>query len=226
MKYLSILALILLCFSACIKEATDPGPIVEPPVQILISADTIKTGGQWGLTIGQSGKDAYNTIQQIKTDKGITGLWVVGNIYTNIDSLKTRLPLYTLLFMDDEKGSATGVQLSFENGKVKAMFNNNGDKLTGWPYDTDKSTTIFIGDAVSDIYPKLVKIKQKSALANKLQRLSIFSKDITNGYDPQMGTLPQWSFVSPISATRYNRIALNFSGGKLLSIYSTVYESM
>jgi hypothetical protein len=144
--------------------------------------------------------ELYAKLQQIQAAEKIGGLSIVNNIYTSIDSLKTRLPLYTGIFMDEAIGTSTGVQLSFENNKVKTIFLNNGTQLTRWPVGFAQNTTIAVGDPVDDIYQKLVNIKKNPLSAKKLERLSIFFKDNNKPYDPQMSASPQWYFISTVSA--------------------------
>lgn len=221
--YTFLLAAVL--FTACKKAELDDRIIIEPPYQKQISSDTITNGQLFGLAIGQTSVELYAKLQQIQVAEKIGGLSIVNNIYITIDSLKTRLPLYTGLLMDEEKGTSTGVQLSFENNKVKRIYLNSGEMLTRWPLGFTQNTTIAVGDPVDDIYQKLVNIKKNSAFAKKLERLSIFFKDNKKPFDPQMSASPQWYFVSTISAKRYNHVSLNFTAGKLVSIYTTVFET-
>jgi hypothetical protein len=220
--YTFLLAAVL--FTACKKADTNDRIIVEPPYQKLISSDTLTSGQLFGLTIGQTSADLYAKLQQVQAAEKIGGLSIVNNVFSSIDSLKTRLPLYTGIFMDEERGTSTGVQLSFENNKVKAIFLNDGTKLTRWPVFFAQNATIAIGDPV-DIYQKLVNIKKNPASAKKLERLSIFFKDNNKPYDPQMSASPQWYFVSTRSAKRYVYVTLNFTAGKLVSIYTAEWES-
>lgn len=221
--YAFLLAVVL--FTACKKADTEDRIIVEPPYQKLIASDTLTSGQLLGLTIGQTSAELYAKIQQVQATEKIGGLSIVNNIYTSIDSLKTRLPLYTGLLMDEAAGTSTGVQLSFENNKVKTIFLNNGTALTRWPIGFAQNTTIAVGDPVNDIYQKLVNIKKNSAFAKKLERLSIFFKDNNKPYDPQMSVSPQWYFVSTQSTKRYIYVTLNFTAGKLVSIYTAEFET-
>ncbi|MES2275280.1 MAG: hypothetical protein V4592_04610 [Bacteroidota bacterium] len=226
MKYLSILLLILLTLSACMKQDVNPtGPIIEPPFEKLISRDTLKTGQQWGITIGQSNADIYAKIQEIQADKHIDYVGVVGNVFTSLAGFDTKIPLYQSIFLDQSSGTSTGIQISFADDKVKAIFTNDGTALNKWPLNTAANATIAINDPVGGIYQKLVNIKQINAYANKFERLSIFSKYVSKVYDPGMSASPLWYFVAPLGAKRYNVVDLNFSNGKLVSIYSSVFES-
>jgi hypothetical protein len=221
--YTFLLAAVL--FTACKKADTEDRIIVEPPYQKLIASDTLTSGQLLGLTIGQTSAELYAKIQQVQAAEKIGGLSIVNNMYTSIDSLKTRLPLYTGLLMDEAVGTSTGVQLSFENNKVKTIFLNNGAQLTRWPVGFAQNTTIAVGDPIEDIYQKLVNIKKNPVLAKKLERLSIFFKDNNKPYDPQMSASPQWYFVSTKSAKRYMYVTLNFTAGKLVSIYTAEFET-
>ena len=225
MRKLYIFLLAAALFTACKKAEPGNEIIIEPPFQKLIASDTLTSGQLFGLAIGQTSADLYAKLQQIQVAEKIGGLGIVNNIYTSIDSLKTRLPLYTGIFMDEANGTSTGVQLSFENNKVKTIFLNNGTALTRWPVNFAQNSTIAIGDPVDVIYQKLVNIKKNPASAKKLERLSIFFKDSNKPYDPQMSASPQWYFVSRISAKRYTIVSLNFTVGKLVSIYTAEWES-
>jgi hypothetical protein len=224
MKKIYLLLIATVLFTACKKAEVDNRVIVDPPFQTQISSDTLTSGQLFGLTIGQTSVALYAKLQQIQAAEKIGSLCIVNNVYSSIDSLKTRLPLYTGIFMDEEKGTSTGVQLSFENNKVKTIFLNNGTMLTRWPFSFAQNA-ISIGDPVDDIYQKLVQIKKNPESAKKLERLSIFFKDNNKPFDPQMSASPQWYFISTISAKRYNHVSLNFTAGKLVSIYTTVFES-
>ena len=224
MKNIYLLLLAAVLFTACKKAEVD-NTIVDPPFPTRISSDTLTSGQLFGLTIGQTSVETYARIQQIQAAEKIGGLSIVNNIYTSIDSLKTRLPLYTGMFMDEAIGTSTVIQLGFENNKVKTIFLNNGMMLTRWPLGFAQNTTINVGDPVDGIYQKLVNIKKDPASAKKLEHLSIFFKDNNKPFDPQMSASPQWYFISTISAKRYNHVSLNFTAGKLVSIYTAVFES-
>jgi hypothetical protein len=225
MKKIYAFLLAAALFTACKKADTEDRIITEPPYQKLIASDTLTSGQLLGLTIGQTSAELYAKIQQVQATEKIGGLSIVNNMYTSIDSLKTRLPLYTGLLMDEAVGTSTGVQLSFENNKVKTIFLNNGTQLTRWPVGFAQNTTIAVGNPIEDIYHKLVNIKKNPVSAKKLERLSIFFKDNNKPYDPQMSASPQWYFVSTKSAKRYIYVTLNFTAGKLVSIYTAEFET-
>lgn len=224
MKQLYILVYMVIALSACKKEVSDNNVIIDPLPPKILSSDTLRTGQLWGLAIGQPVADSYAKIQALSAEKNINTLVVVNNVYTTLDSLQTRLPLYTSLYLDSKIGSSTGIQVNFINGEVSVMYTNDGVKLAKWPTSTNTNATIKVGDNIAGIYQKLVNIK-KTAYANKLERISIFYKDIASAYDTQMSVSPQWYFGSVINDKTYNRVQLNISAGKIVSIYSTVFEN-
>jgi hypothetical protein len=221
MKQLAALLLVLLSLSACKKgAATSPEIIIEPPVERRISSDTLTSGQQWGLTIGQASADLYAKIQEIRLQKQISYLGVVGNVFTNLEGLENKIPLYSSISLDEKRGTSTGIQISFAENKVKSIFTNNGISLNSWP----TGSGILLGDKIEDIYQKLVAIKKTNYYASKFERISIFFKDVNKAYDAQMSLSPQWYFVAPLDSKKYNIVQLNFTAGKLVSIYSAVFE--
>ncbi|MBK0379653.1 hypothetical protein [Mucilaginibacter segetis] len=225
MKKLYIFLLVSAAFFSCKKENTGNGIIIDPPAAKIISQDTLTSGQFLGLTIGQTSTGIYATIQANKTTQQISYLNVVGNVFTQLDSLKDRLPLYTSILLDEQKGTGTGIQIYFENDKVKSIWTNDGIQLNKWPVGNSTNATIAVNDQISTIYQKLVNIKKIASYANKFERLSIFSKDINKVYDPAMSASTQWYFTSVINSRQYNVVQLNFNANTLTSIYSTIYES-
>ncbi|TFF40299.1 hypothetical protein [Mucilaginibacter psychrotolerans] len=226
MKNQFTLLLIALLFSACIKEAGTKTPLitVDPIPPKIISSDTLNSGGQWGLTVGQSASALYSRIQEIKIERHIGNLSIVGNVFTSLETLKDKLPLYTSIYLDETLGTGTGIQIYFEDDKVKSVWTNDGVGLKRWPLINGASASVTVGDPIGGVYQKLVNIKKQAAYVNKFERISIFNKDINKVYDPSMSASRQWYFVSVIDDQRYNMVSLNFSAGNLVSIYSTIYE--
>ena len=225
MKYLSFLFLIAISITSCAKKETFTccGPEPVPPK--IISKDTITTGQIWGLTIGQSSADIYTEIQEIKTEQKVEYLSVVGNVFTSLESLADKIPLYTEIFLDEQVGTSTGIQIYFADNKVKSIFNNNGVKMSKWPSSYANTSSVSVGDNISDVYAKLVNIKKMGTYANKFERISLFNKDFTKEYDPQMGNSRLWYLNGDITDERYYHRELNFSNGKLVSIYTTILEN-
>jgi hypothetical protein len=225
-RFLPILSLIILAVTACkkensLKETGGPDPI--PPK--LISSDTLTTGGQWGIAIGQTSAEIYAKVQAMRGERGITYMGIVNNVYTDLESLENKIPLYSSVYLDETKGTGTGIQLNFADDKVKSIYTNDGVQLNMWPIGNGASATVAVGDPVDAIYQKLVNIKNKGTYANKFERMSIFFKDVTKAYDPQMSASPQWYFATTVSDKRYKFVQYIFTAGKLSAIYSSVYES-
>lgn len=222
-----ILALIVLSFAACKKENAAKGEFggPDPIPPRLISTDTLSSGAFWGIAIGENSADIYTKIQAMRIERNIGGMGIVNNVYTDIEALESKIPLYTSIFLDEAKGTGTGIQIGFADDKVKTIFTNDGVQLNYWPLINSADAAVAVGTPINKLYQKLVNIKKQAAYAKKFERISIFSKDVNKAYDPQMSASPQWYFASVITDTRYNRVILNFTAGKLVSIYSTVYES-
>lgn len=127
--------------------------------------------------------------------------------------------------MDETAGTSTGVQLSFEAEKVKAIYTNNGAPLSKWPGINDYSDGIGLGDSISSIFGKLVAIKDLPVYGAKLQRLSLFDKNLLTDYDPGMAASSQWQVVTAAVEKRWTLLELNFSGGILQSINRIIYEN-
>ncbi|QKJ32029.1 hypothetical protein HQ865_20430 [Mucilaginibacter mali] len=224
MKRLFLFLLCAAAFSACKKEVIkDDGIIVDPPMMRLISSDTLKTGGKMGLNIGQQGSDLYLKIQQLKASGQISYMYVVSNVYTALDALQTKIPLYQSLYLDETVGTGTGVQIYYASNKVESIFSNDGAILSKWPSGVAANATISVGDSRDGIYQKLLNIRN-TAYANKLQRISLFSKDLDTIYEAGMNALPQWYFAVKISEKRWEHIQLMFTNGVLTSIYDNIYE--
>lgn len=224
MKRLFLFLLCAAAFSACKKEVIkDDGIIVDPPMMRLISSDTLKTDGKMGLNIGQQGSDLYLKIQQLKASGQISYMYVVSNVYTALDALQTRIPLYQSLYLDETVGTGTGVQIYYASNKVESIFSNDGAILSKWPSGVAANATISVGDSRDGIYQKLLNIRN-TAYANKLQRISLFSKDLDTIYEAGMNASPQWYFAVKISEKRWEHIQLMFTNGVLTSIYDNIYE--
>lgn len=224
MKRLFILLLSAVAFTACKKEPVgDNGIIIEPPPVKHISGDTLKTGERLGLAIGQPGASLYTKIQQLKASGQISYMYVVANVFSNLEAQANKISLYQSLYLDETQGTGTGIQIYFAANKVESIFTNDGLILSKWPAGVAANATINVGDARDGIYQKLQSIKQ-TAYAYKLQRISLFSKDLDTVYEAGMDASPQWYFAVKISEKRWEHIQLIFTNGVLTSIYDNVYE--
>lgn len=224
MKYLLIFSAILSFLTACKVEKEEPFIIIEPPLEAIISLDTIQTGEFWGLPVGKNAPEIYASLQTIATQKNITHLGVVGNAFTELSSIEKSIPLYTSIFLDEAKGTASGIQISISEDKVSAIFTNAGTKLSKWPVNFPTNSSVIQGDEVESVYQKLVNIRNIKAFEKKFERISITNKNVFKPYDLHLSTSPQWYFRVAEGNERYNLVSLNFQNGKLVSIYSKVTE--
>lgn len=217
-------AALLLSLASCMKGSSVEPPDTQPYVPI--QRDTVRTGGQlWGINVGSTAQDAYETIQSIRADKQISYLGIVGNVYNDLPALQNKIPLYNSMFMDEMTATPSGIQVGFEAGKIKVIYMNNGTPLTKWPSITEYANGLSIGDTVTSIYDKLAGIKSLSIYANKLQRISLYDKNLSTDYDPGIASSAQWQIVTTTVNKRWQLLELNFTQGTLTSIYYTLNEN-
>ena len=222
-RFVAAVAL-LLSMASCMKGSSVDAPDSQP--YVAIERDTIRTGGQlWGISVGETAQETYGTIQSIRADRQISYLGIVGNIYNDLGALENKIPLYNSLFMEESTGTPSGIQVGFEAGKIKVIYMNNGTPLTKWPSITEYANGLGIGDSVTTIYGKLAGIKSLPVYANKLQRLSLFDKNLSTDYDPGIANSAQWQVVTATVNKRWQLLELNFTGGSLASIYYTLNEN-
>lgn len=226
MKRLLFLILPLIVLSACQKEEEENPIIIEPPQQLLLDSDTLMVGGKWGLTIGESAETLYPKIKELQFAKPVTYLGIVENVFSGIDGLESTIPLYQSVFLDEAKGTSSGIQISFAEDKVSAIYTNEGKSLARWPTNTNVNATILKGDPIDKIYAKLSKIKQIGTYSNKFERVSIFSKDVGKAYDPHMTSSPQWYFYASVDEKKHYEIFLYLKEGKLNAIAYRLYTTM
>jgi hypothetical protein len=225
MKYFYLLFVVLMSFTACIKEESEPKPIVDPMPEKLLSRDSLTSGQKWGLAIGMSAAEVYSKIQAIKAERHIVHLSVVGNVFTNLESLDNKIHLYTSILLDQKIGTENGIQIYFAENKVKSIWTNGGIQLTSWPSKSNKTASVIVvGDQTTAIYPKLLNIKRMPLYASKFERISLFTKDLEQAYDMPLSMSTLWYLTSDTDNTSYTRLYLNFKAGVLISIYTEVYE--
>jgi hypothetical protein len=213
------IGLFLLSFvlAGCHKEAVAPAPAPgasDSDTQFL-SSDTLTRGGYLGFNLGETPEASYATVQSLRIPKGIFGLSVTANSYRDLSPLREKIPLYLALYLNEQRGSSTGVQFAFEAGKVKSIYLNSGKQLTQWPDQPAASSSVAVGDQVEVLYEKLVQIKDLEAYGNKFERISLSAKDLTRDYDPNMGLSPQWYFTYKVDTNKFDEVQLHFRGGKL-----------
>jgi hypothetical protein len=224
MKNQLFLLLLVVMFSSCVKDENVTAPIVDPIPPKVLSRDTITTGQLWGFAIGQPSASIYAKGQEVKLERKIAYMSVIGNVFTSLESLENKIPLYQSIYLDQTLGTSTGIQIYFANNTVKSIWTNEGKQMNMWPANTSNNSSIIKGDQVSEVYKKLVNIKSIGAYANKFERISMFEKDITKPYDDQMANSRLWYINGDMDDKSYYHLELNFTAGKLVSIYSTLYE--
>ncbi|MCG2618186.1 hypothetical protein LZZ85_28050 [Terrimonas sp. NA20] len=191
-----------------------------------IETDTIRTGQFWGINVGDPAQEVYTKVQTLRTEKQIAYLGIAANTYNDLSAIQTRIPFYNSIFLDEATATSTGIQIGFKAEKVDAIFLNNGAPLTKWPGINDFQHSISIGDSVSTIYEKLVAIKGVSVYGQKLQRLSLFDKNISKDFEPSMSTVAKWQILTTVTSNkRWQLVELNFSAGTLASVYYTLFEN-
>jgi hypothetical protein len=209
--------------ASCMKGSLNNGD--NQPYKA-IETDTVRTGQFWGISVGSAAEDVYQTVQNIRLDKQIAYLGITGNTYSDLGTIQPKIHMYNSIFLDEATATTTGVQIGFKSEKVDAIFMNNGAPLTKWPSINDFQNSIGIGDSVSTIYNKLVAIKALAIYGDKLQRLSLYDKNLLKEYDPTMASSSKWQIITTVNSNkRWQLVELNFSSGMLSSIYYTLFEN-
>src|SRR5699024_828998 len=128
-------------------QPKEPTLIVDPPPVLLISTDTIKTGGYMGFGIGEGAEKTYSHVKALQISAGVTYLNIVGNVFDGLIGLEERMPLYQSVYLDERKGTDSGIQLSLMEGRVKSIFLNSGKQLNQGPEKPRLLPAVRIGDA-------------------------------------------------------------------------------
>ena len=196
-------------------DLMEPEIIVEPPVQVFVSRDTISAGEYLGIAVDANVENVYPSLQNLQETKGIMYVNVVSNIFSNVNQLNTRLHLYQSIFLDEQKGTDSGIQISFEGGKVKSIYLNSGKQLAQWPLKENASTSVRVGDQVDALHIKLEKIQSMESYANKFERISLFTKELASQYDPIMTQSPQWYFRYVVEPGLYEHVNIYIEKGKV-----------
>lgn len=224
MKNLLIIAFLATIFTGCLQETPSPEIITEPPMSRITGSDTITSGSFMGVYIQSDARNVYSEIQNLKATEGVSFLNIVGNSTSDLTQLKERIPLYSYILLDQEKGTDTGVQITLEEGKVKSIYLNSGKKLTQWPSGEKESNSIRMGDKSDVLYDKLVTIRQKSSYTSTFERISLQTKDIDTSYDTAMSKSPQWYFTHKTGKNTMNEVRIYFTKGKVDFIEVVYWE--
>lgn len=200
-----------------------PEPQRTSPISHIIGRDSIFAGAYLGINIGGSAVQAYEAVQQIRLSKGVNYLNVVSNFSSDIARLQNRIPLYNYILLDETRGTGSGVQITLENGKVKAIYLNSGVKLKQWPLRQGVKSSVRIGDKAGELHSKLLAASKVNSYANKFQRIFLLTKNISTAFDPEMSVSPQWYFTV-IQKDGFDVIKVNFIDNKVSFIEVEYYR--
>jgi hypothetical protein len=215
-------AILALTFSlACVgiscvpNDPVEPEIIIDPIFPVLVSRDSITTGKYLGVEIGAEAETVYATLQKPDQAVNLRYVSIVGNIFSSVSQLQGRLNLYQSLYLDELKGTDSGVQITFEAGSVKNIYLNSGQGLSQWPQKEGVSASVRTGDKVESLYPKLLNISNNKSYSNKFERISLFVKELSTQYDPVMANSRQWYIYYTTAPGVYEDFKINFENGKV-----------
>jgi hypothetical protein len=206
----SAFALTLLTAS-CKTDSSEPVPMQTSPTAHLIGKDSIATGSYLGLDINQDAQQVYATIQA----KGLSHLNIVQNIAPAANLLQDRIPLYSYILLDENKGTDSGVQITLKSGVIEAIYLNSGTKLTKWPVPNTVKSAFAVGDRAEVLYAKFNELSKLTSYKSKFERIMLLTKDVATSYDPVMAASPQWYFVNKIDPKNWEVVQIHFKNGKI-----------
>jgi hypothetical protein len=205
-------------FPACQFDTVDPLVVGPDPEPWRIERDSIQTGSYLDIAIGDAAEAVYPKIQALQDSKGVSTMTVVSNIFSDLALLRTSIPLYSYILLDQSAGSDSGVQISIEAGKIKAIYLNSGKKLSKWPNKGNAASSVRINDDVNALYGKFSKIQQDKSYTPKFERISLMGKNLNAAYDPAMTQSPQWYFGYSTGQDAMDQIQVHFQAGKVTKI--------
>ena len=221
-QFLLAIALVYGCRSVEPIEPQTTGPDPKP---YRILRDSVTSGTYLDIAIGEEAATVYPKIQSLQLTKGVRYLDIVSNVFADLAPLKERLPLYQYILLDQKPGSDSGVQINIEGQVVKSIYLNSGRQLTRWPEGAVASSSVRVGDAVTSLYDKLSNISRISRYANKFERISLLTKNLSTGYDAGMSLSPQWYFGYPTGSDQMDQIQVHFEEGKVVKLYIDHYST-
>jgi hypothetical protein len=224
MKYSGSLLVLLFIWSCQPKLSTEPIPVGPEPEPYRIVRDSVKTGTYMGITIGEDAASVYPKIQALRLTKGVTYLNIVGNIFADLSLLKEQLPLYQYILLDQKPGTDSGVQITVEGQIVKSIYLNSGQQLTQWPEKQKASSSVRVGDAVSDLYNKLINVRAVDRYTNKFDYISLLTKNLSTKYDEAMRLSSQWYFGYSTGQNQMDQIQVHFQQSKVSKVYIDHYS--
>jgi len=194
-------------------NADDVRPIIEPPETILLKKDSLTSGRHYGITIGQTAARAYPAAQFLKDSLKVDYLNLVANYVSNYDGFEMRLPLYSYMTFDEKNGTEQGVQLWFENKKLKSIYLNSGKRLGQWPENLHASEAVREGDNSEQAAGKLHKLQKDSRYKSRFEHAMLGVKTLAEPYDPAMDSNPEWYFAHTIDDHHFNVVHVHFREG-------------
>jgi len=214
-----IMAIVFL--SACAKEKDNTEIIVEPPFPYEVTVDSILSGSQYNMNIGDSPEQTYTHLQAYsKAQKHTPYLSMYRSNAKQLAELKDRIPLYWSLFLDSQPSSPSSPRIYFENNKVKAIYFRDGKRISSWPMNGTYRITE--GDALTTIYDKLVKISQDKKYSNLFQYLGLFEKNLDLGFDPYHTETSSWQYNFTVHEKDIHMVSIYFKNNKLHMIKTKV----
>lgn len=214
-----VLSAFPLVFYSCLDaEDKDIKPIVEPPETILLQKDSLTTGRHYGITIGQTASAAYPGAQILYDSLDVSYLNLVSNFVTDFSTLKERLPLYSYMTFDEKAGSGNGVQLWFENRKLKSIYLNSGRRLGQWPENINASEAVREGESSELTAEKLKSLQSNSRYKLRFEHTMLGVKTLREAFDPSMEETPEWYFGYRVDEKHTNYVHVRFTRGKVAYI--------
>jgi len=217
--------LLFTLLTGCQKNAlVSPDAITICPPAPLVTRDSIYAGTYLGMSIQDSPEAVYAVIQTLRQTQGVSYLNVVSNSSSDLTQLRNRIPLYQYMLLDQTKGTDSGVQITLESGQVKSLYLNSGQPLTQWPTNAKANASVRLGDPASALYDKFVQIRSQREYANKFERISLLTKDLSSAYDRAMSQSPQWYFTHATGTNRWDEVQVYFRDGKVSHIHINHYQ--
>ena len=218
-KKILILLAVSALFQSCLNiDDPDVGPIVEPPQMILLKKDSLTSGKHYGIAIGQTGSAAYPTLQGIRDSLEVDYLNLVSNKVTDFSTLKARLPLYSYFTFDEKTGTSNGVQLWFENRKLKSIYLNSGKRLGQWPENISASEAVRGGESREITAGKIQTLQNDARYKFRFEHSMLGVKTLHEPYDPEMKGTPQWYFGYRVDKKHTNYVKVHFREDKVAYI--------
>ena len=199
MKKDFILAMPILMSLLVIGCSTDnPGPEVVGPEPVstikFLGRDSISDGNYRGISIHSSPDEAFEILENYRTEKKITYLGAVNNFFSDITDIEKRVHNFEWVVLDEKFDTDSGVQIQLESGVVKSITLNNRKVLTQWPETVNSKEVIRLGDQTELLYNKLLMLSKMTDFSKKFERIVLLDRYTYALYDPEKASLP-WTFI-------------------------------